>query len=588
MLSVTYLEAPVTANDRVVLDQLVQETKSEIEPTMADDEFFELFCAQSLLLNERLEEQEIKSGLIGGDTAQSDGSDAGIDAIYVLANGRLVRSPEDAEKEKSSYKQNAEISVVLIQASREEGFKLQRLLRIKQALENIFSLDRQEFSEKYSSSLLEAINTFRTLHRVFATKHVNVNIEYFYMTRGDDDQIAPDVTGLKKEIEANTGKILATIKKCEVNFIGARGIFELASQQPVTTHLLPCSVSMCQLNGGAYVALVKIADYFKFIKDEKDQLRANFFDTNVRDFQGDADVNKAIGETLLTSTNQFWWLNNGITIVTTKIGGHEHELAIDDPQIVNGLQTSQKIFDHFASRLDLLRTDQRELLIRVIQVNDSKTQDDIIEATNSQTKVAPSSFWATKTIHRDIETVFQNANLFYDRRKNSYRRKGIPLNRVVGIAELAQAVASILLQEPEHARARPARYFSERKQHDKIFSDKYDIGIYAVSARFGKTVARFLHDAEPNKGTRRNILFYVMMVAACLALKTLKPRPQRLAQLDVELKLTEEILKEATRLVTTSYRKFGGDDKAAKGPDMVVDLKRKMRERFGRKAKRKA
>src|SRR5579863_7389643 len=108
----------MTPNDRVVLDQRVQGTKKEIAPQMPDDEFFELFCAQSLLLNERLEEQEIKFGLIGGDDKQGGGSDGGIDAIYVLVNGRLVRSPEDAEKEKSTYKQNVEISVVLIQASR--------------------------------------------------------------------------------------------------------------------------------------------------------------------------------------------------------------------------------------------------------------------------------------------------------------------------------------------------------------------------------------------------------------------------------------------------------------------------------------
>jgi hypothetical protein len=140
---------------------------------------------------------------------------------------------------------------------------------------------------------------------------------------------------------------------------------------------------MCQLNGGAYVALVKLADYFKFINDEKSQLRTHFFDTNVRDYQGDADVNKAIGDTLLSGKEQFWWLNNGITIVTTKIGGHEHELVVDDPQIVNGLQTSQKIFDHFNTHQELAKTDKRELLIRVIQVNDSTTQDNIIEATNS-------------------------------------------------------------------------------------------------------------------------------------------------------------------------------------------------------------
>jgi hypothetical protein len=42
------------------------------------------------------------------------GSDGGINAIHILFNGRLVRSPEDVEKEKSSYKQNAEISVDIL------------------------------------------------------------------------------------------------------------------------------------------------------------------------------------------------------------------------------------------------------------------------------------------------------------------------------------------------------------------------------------------------------------------------------------------------------------------------------------------
>jgi hypothetical protein len=586
MLTLPSLEVPMTPTDRVLLDQLVGQTKKELAPAMPDDEFFELFCAKSLLLDERLEEEEIKFGLIGGNVkSKNGGSDGGIDAIYVLFNGRLVRSPEDAEKEKSSYKQNAQINVVLIQASREEGFSLKRLLRIKQALENIFSLDRQTFSEKYNSSLREAIDTFRTLHKVFATKHVTVSLEYFYMTRGDADSIAPDVQGLKGEIESNASKILATIKKCEVNFIGAREVYKLASRESVATYPLPCSVSMCQQDGCAHIALVKLVDFFKFVKDEKDQLRTNFFDTNVRDYQGDADVNKAIGETLLTGKDQFWWLNNGITIVTPKIGGHTHQLVVDDPQIVNGLQTSQKIFDHFTGRPELTKTDTRELLIRVIEVNDSKTQDDIIEATNSQTKVAPSSFWATKTIHRDIEAVFQNESLFYDRRKNSYKRKGIPLDRVVGISELAQVVAAVLLQEPDHARARPARYFQDRKQHDRIVSDKYDIGLYTVCARFGKAVNSFLHENEPDKGIRRNLLYYVMMVAACLSMKTVKPKPQRIARFDVKSRITDALLRQAAQLVAVSYKKNGENDKAAKGTDMVNDLKAEMRNKFGRKPK---
>jgi len=69
-------------------------------------------------------------------------------------------------------------------------------------------------------------------------------------------------------------------------------------------------------------------------------------------------------------------------------------------------------------------------------------------------------------------------------------------------------------------------------------------------------------------------------------MKTLKPRSQRLAQLNIQSKLTDAVLQEARTLVINSYKKYGGDDKAAKGADMVVDLKRKMRERFGRKSKK--
>src|ERR1700685_962205 len=80
----------MTDTDRTVLDQVVSETKKEIAPEMKDDEFFELFCAQNVLLQQQLESEEIGSGLIGGDAQLQTGSDGGIDAIYVLVNGRFV------------------------------------------------------------------------------------------------------------------------------------------------------------------------------------------------------------------------------------------------------------------------------------------------------------------------------------------------------------------------------------------------------------------------------------------------------------------------------------------------------------------
>jgi hypothetical protein len=118
LMAVPNLEVRMTATDRTVLDQLVQETKKETAPEMKDDEFFELFCAQSLLINEQLEPEEIKFDLVGSNDKLKNGSDGGLDAIYVFVNGKPVRSAEEADTLKSAYRQNIKLEVVMIQASR--------------------------------------------------------------------------------------------------------------------------------------------------------------------------------------------------------------------------------------------------------------------------------------------------------------------------------------------------------------------------------------------------------------------------------------------------------------------------------------
>ncbi|GAI16788.1 unnamed protein product, partial [marine sediment metagenome] len=70
-------------------------------------------------------------------------------------------------------------------------------------------------------------------------------------------------------------------------------------------------------------------------------MRLNLFEANVRDYQGKVEVNKAIGNTLLSAYSEdFWWLNNGVTVVASQASLSGKTLVVEDPQIVNGLQTS--------------------------------------------------------------------------------------------------------------------------------------------------------------------------------------------------------------------------------------------------------
>ena len=125
-------------------------------------------------------------------------------------------------------------------------------------------------------------------------------------------------------------------------------------------------------------------------------------------------------------------------------------LTLENPQIVNGHQTSVEIFEHFRSTPG---EEKRSVLVRVIEPSSEDSHQRIIRATNSQTSIPIAFLRATEEIHRNIEDYFKSNGFYYDRRKNSYSNEGKPRDKIVGVPTLAQAVMAILLGRPNDARA---------------------------------------------------------------------------------------------------------------------------------------
>lgn len=76
------------------------------------------------------------------------------------------------------------------------------------------------------------------------------------------------------------------------------------------------------------------------------QIKTPLLEPNVRDYQGaGSPVNKEIRATLndASTTVEFWWLNNGITILGEKCFITGNKVTITKPEIVNGLQTSHEV-----------------------------------------------------------------------------------------------------------------------------------------------------------------------------------------------------------------------------------------------------
>lgn len=202
---------------------------------------------------------------------------------------------------------------------------------------------------------------------------------------------------------------------CEFSFrfFGAKELLESVRRQPITTfsmQFLDNPLSSGKRVG--YVFLVPLREFFKFIIDDQGKLRKGIFESNVRDYQGSTEVNSGIAPTLNSNlVDDFWWLNNGVSIVATKGSINGKNLTVENPQIVNGLQTSEEIYRHFSGVLEI--PEDRSLLVRVLVTSDPQTRDKVIKATNSQTTIPPASLRATDPVQRNIEDFFATHGLYY-------------------------------------------------------------------------------------------------------------------------------------------------------------------------------
>jgi hypothetical protein len=121
-----------------------------------------------------------------------------------------------------------------------------------------------------------------------------LKLSYYYATRGAD--VNPNVGRKVERLGAKVRSLLSAVT-FNFTFIGASKLMKLLRRQPTTTHSL--TVSQTPISSkGAFVCLVELKDFWKFITDENGKLRRNIFESNVRDYQGTNPVNDDIQETL--------------------------------------------------------------------------------------------------------------------------------------------------------------------------------------------------------------------------------------------------------------------------------------------------
>lgn len=304
--------------------------------------------------------------------------------------------------------------------------------------------------------------------------------------------------------------------KSDFTFVGSTELVELHRKIPNYTLELPFVEALAK--GERYVVLARLSDYFNFISDDG-KLRRYLFESNVRDFMGLNRVNEDIKATLEDANSpDFWWLNNGVTILATSATITGKSIQAAEIQIVNGLQTTESIFRYFDGGGK--SPDERCVLVKVIVSKDEAIRDSIIRATNNQTDVEMASLHATDKIQRDIEDVLLRHGLFYERRKNFYSNLGHTSAEIVTPLYVAAGYIALVLKLPYKAATLRSRFMRSPDAYNAVFSAKAPIEVWPKIANVLKRIDSELEKLRPKtKGTDKFLKGWRYITALLLVAK---------------------------------------------------------------------
>jgi hypothetical protein len=539
-------------------------------PALSNSEAFERFCIRQILKDADLSAEEIESGILGG------GDDGGVDAMYFFVNRALIQDQSDVPDDALTAE------LVIIQAKYENGFSEVAVTKLE-----AFTRDLLDHSRSVDGMIhlnvdaRDAIRRFRDNYTAILASQHSMIVRFAYASKSDQDP-NPKVIKRQESLKQYIKQQLSDAA-FEFEFWACQRLLAAARRAPRVTETVEISKQFTAEDGSA-VCLVKLGSLAALLRDEHGDIRRSMLEPNVRDYQGTKNVvNRGIRQSLAEPrSSEFWWLNNGVTILATKCSVVGNKLVIDRPEVVNGLQTSYEIFQYFKGQPD--KADQRNVLVRVIVPPDEQIRSKIIRATNSQTPINEVSLHATDPIHFDIEEKLRLYQLFYERRKGEYRELKKPADQIISIQTLARAVMAILLQQPNNAYATPSRVLKAKESYEQIFNETHNRDMFVVCISIQRHIDKYLVGRGDLKDVRSIIRYYVSMATTCLLLnKADPPTDKQLAKLlpGIISPMDETMLARCSDLVLDVYKVLGGNETVAKGPEMRTTILQRLKAQFG-------
>ena len=536
----------MSENNSVMLEVCLDNFKTTNDLTQDNGELFEIFSLYQLTKKYNLPYNELEDCIVDG------GRDGGIDTFSIIVQDTIINTGDDIDN--ISFNGNTRAELILGQAKSDKSFKETVLDKFIASIPLIYNLSitEEELKERFNIKVIDKILLFRKVWEKIIINSGIMHITYYHATKAnqftnDFPAYQSKITQIKVDTQEKINDAILSFK-C----VSSKELLELYKTKPITKLNLefkenPMPITYDPSDGIGFIGVVKLKDFRNFII-ENDDLRENIFESNVRHYQGNVDVNKKIKNTLENDTERdFWWMNNGITIIATDARPFGKRLVLDDPQIVNGLQTSFTLY-HYYSELGETEDDNRSVLVKIIQSSDKNTIDKIISSTNNQSVVSPILLRATEDLQRNIEDYFYSKGYFYDRRKNFYKNQGKSLSKIFSIQFTGQAIEAIMNSNPSTARSQPTTLMKKDKSYKLIFNEEIDFNVYLNCNLIVTKIKKYIRSNIDNNDVMKNFLYHLSRTSVSVALNKFFVSQNDLANISIS-NFSDEKIKDTVILL---------------------------------------
>lgn len=470
-------------------------------PKLSRGDAFMQFTARIALNQHRLDESDIASGIVDGKY------DGGIDTFHIIAN-RTESITKDTRGLTTTtappqHSKGVPFDVVIVQSKSEaSGWDEKAIWKLRETIELFLdpknSIQRLR-EEPLNERVLDQVNTLRRYQKKLISLDPVRTFTVYVMSPAAEGAITKPMRQSALALQKSIASTVPSTTKVVVEIIGAEGLEKLRTRNSDVDGVLGFAqrpVGVTHGKSQAWLGLVSIKQYLAFIqRPGTTVLREEFFSTNVRDFAGvKSTVNSAILRSLNNdSSTSFWWMNNGITILADGAADQtDDNWLLTNPQIVNGLQTSNVIHEASIAKSITSKRLKESVLVRVIREQDPDVREAIIIGTNNQATVNAIQLYANDEFQVKLETYLESQGWHYERRRWQFRTSSKPASKVRTILEAAQATIAIYLARPDTARARPRDILRTAAGYKTVFFDSAPLEFYAKSLDIMEAVESYL------------------------------------------------------------------------------------------------